>query len=365
MDALPLIPTPTSQKWKEFRLQGLPVIVFLICLATSAWLWSNTVATATLVGAAESNTATVTSPHTGSLRLAGISRHDHVTAGQLIGHVVTTQPQVLEASLAVIRAEVELIRAGLQPAVDQQRNAMAWEQLRLQLISERTQLASARVQYQYAETEFERIARLYQDRIASDNELDIARRNRDTFKAEIDERERAIADLAPALASLGEVGNVPGFEKTLDPIRAAIKVQEEKLKLTEAQLSPIPIVAPIEGSVDFVLKHSGENVAAGEQILSIVPEHPRQIVAYLHQPPTIDPVKGMTVEIMTRSATRTRATSRISSVGAQWEPVSRSLLRPGTTFEVGLPILVSIPPDLKIRPGELVDLTIRPATATP
>lgn len=36
---LPPIPTPLAQRWREFRIQILPVIVFLSILAAIALMW--------------------------------------------------------------------------------------------------------------------------------------------------------------------------------------------------------------------------------------------------------------------------------------------------------------------------------------
>jgi len=46
-------------------------------------------------------------------------------------------------------------------------------------------------------------------------------------------------------------------------------------------------------------------------------------------------------------------------VGASLEPINPALLSPeGTRVEVGLPILVNLPANLKVLPGEFLDLSI-------
>lgn len=37
--ALPPIPTPLRRRWKEFRVRVVPVLVFLVVLATACFLW--------------------------------------------------------------------------------------------------------------------------------------------------------------------------------------------------------------------------------------------------------------------------------------------------------------------------------------
>lgn len=41
MDSLPPIPTPAAQRWREFRVQVLPLLVFVLILASIALLWKS------------------------------------------------------------------------------------------------------------------------------------------------------------------------------------------------------------------------------------------------------------------------------------------------------------------------------------
>jgi hypothetical protein len=49
-------------------------------------------------------------------------------------------------------------------------------------------------------------------------------------------------------------------------------------------------------------------------------------------------------------------------VGTQYEPLPAALQMPVrlANSELGLPLSVSVPPSLRIRPGELVDLRLLP-----
>lgn len=359
MDPLPPIPIPTSQRWKEFRLRGLPLLVFAFGLVVAAKVWKQNVSTAFLVGEAEVVQANVTSIQAGILSQLQVSMFDEVAKDQVLGHVVTTPPRVVEASLAVIRAELEVIRTTMLPLLDQQRNSLSWEQLNLDLMNHRIALANARIGLQFAESQFERNARLYQDRLVSDDVLDESKMNRDKLRMELEEQTRIIAELEPALTRLKEAGRLAANENPQDSIRASIAVEEEKLKLTEAQLNPIPLTAPIAGRVSVLLRRSGETLAAGETVLTIVSERSERITAFLRQPVMLEPRKGMAVEIITRSAKRERAAASIQQVGVRWQPISQALLRNGATFENGLPILVDVPSHMRLRPGELVDLSIQ------
>ena len=54
--------------------------------------------------------------------------------------------------------------------------------------------------------------------------------------------------------------------------------------------------------------------------------------------------------------------SQILAVGKQFEPITNSLamLRPGLLVDMGLPISAALPAAVKLLPGELVDMSIRP-----
>ena len=70
----------------------------------------------------------------------------------------------------------------------------------------------------------------------------------------------------------------------------------------------------------------------------------------------------MSVEVRTRGLRRAMSLGKILEVGTQLEPIAPALVSPLRTanIELGLPILVSLPPGLKTRPGEIVDLRIDP-----
>jgi len=52
MDKLPPIPTPASQRWREFRKQVLPTIIFVGVALSVAFLWKSLVAPTGMVGGA-------------------------------------------------------------------------------------------------------------------------------------------------------------------------------------------------------------------------------------------------------------------------------------------------------------------------
>ena len=58
-DKLPPIPTPVSQRWREFRIQILPFIIFVLVLGGIVALWRSFVQPVGIVGFAETNAVNV------------------------------------------------------------------------------------------------------------------------------------------------------------------------------------------------------------------------------------------------------------------------------------------------------------------
>jgi hypothetical protein len=83
-------------------------------------------------------------------------------------------------------------------------------------------------------------------------------------------------------------------------------------------------------------------------------------VGYLRPPISDEPRPGMTVEVRTRGLPRTVGSAHILEVGTQLEAVPATLLGPMklANTELGLPVEISLPEQLKIRAGELVDILL-------
>ena len=354
------IPIPSERRWEDMRLRVLPVIVFVAASGVIALLLMYHVAVPTMVGQAEPVLANVSSYKPGVLAELTVTRFQKVKAGDAVGQVMITDPRILSSSLAVIQAEIEMLRVNLKPIAAQQRTAMDYDQLRLDWMKQRTQLATARVNLQLAETEFNRMDELFKDQIVSQRVFDQAKAARDRLQNEVDELGKLVAEgernfKALQTTNITELSNVSD-----DPLRAAIAVQESKLRLTEAELSPISLKAPIDGIVETIFHRSGEAVTAGQPIVAIATLNAVRIVGYLRPPILDEPKIGMRVEVRTRGLRREVSSAKIVEVGTQLETIPAAVLGPMkfANVEMGLPIDISLPPNLKIRPGELVDITL-------
>jgi multidrug resistance efflux pump len=361
-DSAAPIPIPLGQRWRELRMRILPVVVFTAATATVALMWKDHVASQAMLGQAEPVLANVSCYKAGVLAELCVTRFQKVKAGDVLGKVMITDPKILASSLAVIQAEIDSLQAGMQPVMVQQHNAMDYDRLRLDWMRQRTQLASARVNLDLADTEFHRMDELFKDQIIAKRVYDQAKAARDRLQNEVENLSKLVDEGEASFQTL-QLTNASEISKvTIDPLRAAIAVQESKLHLTEAELSPITLQAPIDGIVSTIFHRSGEAVVPGQPILAVATLNPVRIVAYARAPLIKEPKTGMVVEIRTRGLPQASAAGKIVEVGTQMEPVPPTLLGPVhfADTELGLPVDISLPPGLKIRAGEVVDVILKP-----
>jgi multidrug resistance efflux pump len=361
MSKLEPIPSPPRRRLQIFCAEKLPFIIFGVGVIAAVLLWQHSVAP-TLVAEAESIATEVRAAQPGALAALEVTLLQQVKAGQVVARVRQADPQVLASTLAMIRAEIDLMKSNLEPVLSAQRVALDAGRLQLDWMHERVTLASLRIQLQQANDELSRLTPLHNQKIISDEAFDTARHERENVSARLGEQTKLVETLTPAANEF--VNRSPELtpRPAAETLAAAIRVQEGKLRLTEAQLGVVELTAPISGVVSVVHRRAGEVVQAGEPIVTVAADQPARIVGFLRQPLQLQPKPGMAVEIRTRGYGRQLATARIVEVGRVMEPVSPTLLalvNRANSPELGLRIHIAIPESLHLRPGEQVDVTVR------
>ena len=357
MNSLPRIPTPAALQWREFRLRFVPVVVFGVALSTVVMMWRHYVVPAMLVGELETVQVQVKSPRAGSLTQLKVSRFQVVNAGDIVGEVVTTDPALINAALAENLAEVTYIKNSLEPILKSEQNKINYNQLNLSLLKEQIDLTTAQVNLKYAETELERITKLFHDQVVSDREYDLALRKRNNLQEQVDGISALVVKMETEVKKVNP--GATGQSATLDPIQAAIELAEKKFQLTQAEMSPVLLKVPMTGTVSMIHRQAGENVMAGETILTISGRSSDRIIGYLRPPLSFETKVGMTATVTTRGVRRQESVTSLLEVGSQLETITNALLRtPHAPYEIGLPMIFAKPPQIKALPGELFDLSI-------
>src|SRR5688572_14749681 len=138
-EKLPPIPTPVSQRWREFRIQVLPFMVFVAILTGVVYLWKGYVQPIGVIGAAETNLVNVTTLQDGMISELFVERFQNVTTGQVIAIVVNTDPELIRAQIESVQADIKVLAA--RNAVDEKRTDQAYQEFKQDLLSRRLEQA--------------------------------------------------------------------------------------------------------------------------------------------------------------------------------------------------------------------------------
>jgi len=354
-ESLPPIPTPPGQRWREFRVRVMPLFVFVLALVAMVLVWSRYVEPVLIVGLVETNAVNVTTTQAGLLTTLAVNRFDEVTNGQVLGEVAPYDPQQLQAELAAIESDAYVVKSRME--LNELGNLDNSAQLRLNLFLQKALLNMAKVGLQEAEVVVKRDEELMKPPnpvvTTATYQVDLAKRN--TLKSEVEDRTKLVEEWSKELDYMAPVRtNV--YAQLERVVQDNILRQQEQLRQLQ---KPIVLRAPINGKISSVLHRAGERVTAGSPVLMITTTEAQQIVAYVRQPINFRPKLGDVVTVRTRTIRRRASDAQVVKVGTQLEAISPFLQatdRPRA--ELGLPIALTLPPELNLLPGEVVDIRL-------
>ena len=347
------IPSPISGAWREFRIKFLPLVIFLMACVPIYHLWRNHSPGGRITGIGEGRKSLVSNPRTGVLTELKIQPFQWVDAGTPI---LTIQPVDPEADLGILQSELQLMRLMMEPTMAD-RNALDFEQVRISSLRLKEELALARVNLERAESALRRNETLVKDRLVSADVYDLSKRDRDYYRAEIEEKTKASKEIEDRIAYLRSLGDPTSPGSSRMPLAVVAKMQA-RLATAESNWNPVVVLAPISGVVHLIYRQAKEFVVAGEPLLTIVSPQSDRIVAYLREPNDLEPKQGMEVQVLRQTSPRQMFTTHISQVGPAVEIITNALanIRQGGPIDVGLPIVMPVPANVTIRPGEIVSL---------
>ena len=354
---LPIIPTPPRTHWREFRVRFLPLLVFGTTILLIFAIWKRVPPATGLRGVGEGVVSTLTSPQDGFLREPTRQSRDWIEAGEPL---VTVAPFDPASRLDVLQSQLQLSRLALEPTITD-RNALNYEQLRVDALRLRQELAMAKANLDRAERTLPRHEALLREKLLSHDVYDLTLRDRDFYQAQVEETTKALAEIEQRLEQLRNLSEP--IQNGEGPILSEMVPRlEQQISAIQTNWNPVTLMAPIAGEVQF-LRNAGEFVRAGEPIAVINSPHASHVVAYLKQPMPFKPHAGMPVEVTTRSAEPVRFMTEIARVGARVEVITNALayVPAGALVDSGLPLIVPVPHNVEVRPGEIVDIDWRPA----
>ena len=270
------------------------------------------------------------------------------------------QPDEVRAELDAFRLRLDFLRSQFDPMVEKKRNAVDYYRLRLEWLEQRVVLAVAKVNLRKAENELSRASQLFQEKLISKDQLDLSQKTVEALAAEVRETANLVSEMETAMEGLQEldVFSDAESEATAKRLQASLRTH---LKNIEQLSQPYALLAPITGKISEIHRMPGENIVKGEIVFTVTAEESTQLLAYVKHP-IQTPIKlGTPVRLQTRGPRRKEASSRVEGIGPEWETLGddASFATMGASPDLGLPILVALPPELEVRPGEQVDVFLK------
>jgi hypothetical protein len=164
--------------------------------------------------------------------------------------------------------------------------------------------------------------------------------------------------------------HLPPLDSALEVIRKSIIVQERQMDQILARRQPLVLKSPIDGVVSQILRRpvrrtgegvvrqmlrkSGEAIMAGEPILTVSAKEPSEIIAWVGREQYGRIKEGMNVQVVKEIEPPQIAVSKISYLGPIMEVIPQRMWMVPDIPEWGRPMLIDIPPGLRLIPGEVV-----------
>lgn len=352
------IRTTGAVYWRQFRHQAAPYLVFAAVLVAAVLIWHRRVGHSTIVGRAEAVHIPVSPRKSGVVMSLKVDVLQPVHRGDILAEVVPADADAIRAGLT---ANLEAMRAQMLQNAD--RNTVNFQEFRVDWLRRKLELASAQVDLQLAETEFRRISALHDSKIVSESDFDAKRGNRDALQVKVETLTRLTNEMEQEMLNPRNTANASAPSPADRAVAAATDLLEKQLA---AQADATVLRAPMDGIVTTIHHRVGENAFAGEPVITIGALRPERIVAFMRQPLRLHLRQGDSVQVSVRG-TRVTKPARVIQVGAQLEPIDPVLLpTPVMTSrisEYGLPLLIEIPPELGLAPGEMVVINAAPSHA--
>lgn len=348
------IPVPPAQRWREFRIQLLPLIVFVLVILIVTLIWKQVIVPVSITGEVSSVQYQVRSQVDGTLTDLTVEPFTFVRKGEQIGSVLSLEPAVVQAELAVALSDLELER--LRTGVSVNRTLMEVTTLELDKQKVVADLEINRADVLLKKLELDRIKAQFEKTLVSKEVVDAYSSAYEKAKTTVQQLTNQLASYETELKAVREAQAAPSARGQSQAIDQAIAARTNQLAVTAR---PVPLVAPADGVVSVVSFRPGEKVRAGEAVVVLTSTNLTHIIGYLRQPLARVPSVNEEVQIRSRGARREVGNGKVLKVAAQLQFMNPAVVSPDNTRqEKALPVMVSIPQGLHLHPGEFVDLTL-------
>jgi len=244
-------PKPRSARLPIVRLIGLAIVIGAI--AYLLWhfdpMGRQKTASDTIVatGTIEATEVDISAEIGGLIEELAVDEGDRLAEGDLVATIESSRIEAevrrAEAALGAARAVLEDLEAGARTE---------------ELDRARAEVKLAKAALELAEADWRRMAELFDQGVASENQRDAAKANADTARSRLDAAKEALRLL--------EAGSRPD---QIEAARWQVKEADAALHLAEVSLRKARILSPIAGVVLVKDAEQGEVISPGVPIVTI------------------------------------------------------------------------------------------------
>jgi multidrug resistance efflux pump len=376
-----LVTPSRAQRVDDFKRRTMPLLVWSVCAAIVLVMLVNRAQQFDYIGMAQSPEYEISASAGGTIEAVVVDLFDDVSPGDVVvkldDAMVMASIQTSEATIRQLDAELQATGAQLLSGTgagmagwksDLRRFQIDEEQRRLDILTLKVVIEGDQVELQRLGLELARAEALLEAGLINRNEYDITRlmhqeagerintnlllldQTEQEYRAANERREAYEEDL-PQQAS---------DEPLLQPLRAAIAVESQRLREIELQRESLTLRSPVVGRVSQILGRRGQSVVPGEPIVMIAEQSVQEIVAYLNEEAGLQIRENSPVIVSSRNGGRTVAESVVVRVGPSIQPLPQRLWMDPRIPDYGRAVVIAATPAMNLTPGEIVNIKFLP-----
>jgi len=375
----------------------VPVLIWLVAVAVVTGLFYHRSQRFEILGMAQGEVREIAATCAGRLKSVPVKLFQEVHRGDVLAEIDTVlDNEHLEAELATVSAEIQYLQAELihtqqtllaeaagletDKIADQRRFAVDMENATLRVLELKAEIETDRImlENQQLDSQISMVRNLSDQNDTAYYERKKMKVEYDALAKKIEENERLLAqaetDLQQAQQRRDEFAarqpEGPVVDSALNVIHSQIKVQQQRMEQLKARRTALVLKSPIDGVVSQVLRRpvrrtgegvvrqmfgtEGEAVLEGDPILTVAASESSEVIAWVGGEQLSRVREGMTVQLIKETEPAQIASSQITYLGPIMEVLPQRLWMVPDIPQWGRPMLIPIPPGLKLIPGETV-----------
>jgi len=368
-------------------LRILPVLVWSSAVLCVVGLYHRRTARFEVVGLAQPEVRQVAATCGARLISVPVQLFDKVNEGDTVAVLsIELDDERIDAEMATIQADIDLVEVQLTELRDNyvadvnNRKSEWWAEMRAftadvvvgearivdaNAILENDQAMLEEMKTGIRRFTFENQTKLGTGDIPTYNKLQTLKDNHDELARKIG-RDKGVLDKYKKLLEEAEQRKkryedwIPIYGTTDEDAERVIGLAKEALERRKDELlvrrEKLVLTAPCDGYVSQIQIEVGEAVMQGVEILRIAKEKPRAIIAYANEGIVGELSIGKRVEVVKGSMPPQKGWSNVTYIGPAVEQMPQRLWQNPNFPQWGRPLLIEIPSDMTLIPGEMVGI---------